>query len=483
MQRTCSLLVLAFLAFLVWTSSAQRAFAFDRPNVLFLLSDDHRWDALGAAGNSAISTPNLDALAGAGYWFPNATIAVSQCAPARFSLLSGLMPSQNGWYSNEHSRHRKAELLSRLSTPTLPTLLTQAGYTTAFFGKWHLLPSPLKSGFTTAPMWMQKGSSYLDPTDVSRDDELLRIQPKGYTQELIADAVIEFLEAQRTAKEPFFAWVSLTAPHGPFGPTPRETEALYADLSESQLIPKSFPPDAGDAPFWKFWSPFWPVWRRAVTWRRYYAAVTHLDAHVGRIIKALDSSHTLRNTVVIFLGDNGFMMGDKEHSGKVLPYDGSIRVPLIIRVPDTPTSATPLKGAALPHAISSTDISAWISQLSGTTPPSQWPGRDLTPVFRGSDTEALSWLVSEWADEEGDDYGSFAFRAIRTAEYKLILWKDQNPSVELFHLVEDPFERTNLAGIEAHDAALRAMLAPLLKWMEETSDPALTWTSLQSLSR
>ena len=138
-----------------------------RPNFVFIISDDHRWDALGAAGNPKIKTPVLDQLARDGVYFRQATIHVSQCAPSRAVLLTGLSPHQSGYYTNQ-SMHPDLEWTDRFKVPTLPGLLQQAGYRTVLAGKWHVAPDPWNVGFSDIRTWLSEAATEYRDTRLAR---------------------------------------------------------------------------------------------------------------------------------------------------------------------------------------------------------------------------------------------------------------------------------------------------------------------------
>ena len=454
MRRTITLCVALGLA-LPSLAAAQPATP-ARPNIVFITSDDHRWDALGAAGNPAIHTPALDRLAAQGVHFRQATTHVSQCLPVRATLLTGLAVHQHGAYSNRHQRPEAARPDGFQRLPTVPGLLREAGYRTLLVGKWHLAAEPWLSGFSEVGTWLPVGGAdYRDPL-LARGERRELAERKGLAQEIFGDEAVAFLQSPAAKERPFFLWLAFTAPHVPLAPNSRESEKLYAGKTVAELLPPGFPKDVttGD-------------------WRHYYEAVSDLDRQVGRVVAALEEAGLATSTALVVLGDNGFMMGQRGmggagDAGKVVPYEGSIRVPLIVRAPGLTDLAGP---SDLPA--SSLDVPVTLLELAGVRPPVVWPGRDLLAALRRGQESGLGDAFTEWADEEGTRWS--AYRLVRTTRHKLIVWKDPTKPPELYDLMADPAEEKNLYDRPETRAIRSDLEARLRAWMEKTQDPARQW--------
>lgn len=436
------------------TSNAQSAEKPSVPNILFIVTDDQRWDALGAAGNKAIRTPVLDKLAAEGAWFRQATIHVPQCSPTRATLLTGLPPHQHRWYSNQHQHADVMNPDGFKGLPTLPGLLQKAGYRTMFIGKWHPQPDPWNCGFSDIGIWLPGGGgAYVDPRLAKGKSRDLNVV-KGYTQEIFANDAITFLQSPQATEKPFFLWLAFTAPHGPHKPNPPRIEKLYEGKEDDDLRPPGFPKDAaGKSP-----------------WRSYYEATSHLDEQVGKVLDALAAQKLASSTIVVVLGDNGYMMGERGWDGKVVPYESSVRVPLIVRAPGSATVKGPNDAP-----VSSLDLPPTLLKLAGVDAPKEWPGRDLTPLLKGAKDSGITEAVCEWADNQSKQFGDLGYRLVRTPTHKLIVWEKAGKPDELYDLAADPHETKNL--IDAADTAkvrddLRARLHA---WMEKTKDPARQW--------
>lgn len=447
--------VLCALA-LIWGAGAADAAPAPRPNILFITSDDHRWDALGAAGTPAIQTPVLDRLATEGVYFRQATTHVAQCLPVRATLLTGLAVHQHGAYSNGNKTPEAARPDAWKGKPTVAGVLRDAGYRTVLVGKWHLDAEPWLTGFTDVRIWLpEAGAEYHNPLLArGRSREMKEIP--GFTQQIFADDAIDFLKQPAAREKPFFLWLAFTAPHVPLAPNPPEIEKIYAGKKKEDLYPPGFPHDipAGD-------------------WLHYAEAVSALDTQIGRVLATLAETKLAESTIVVFVGDNGSLMGQKGLGvtgprGKVVPYEASVRVPMILRSPLAKELAGPADLAA-----STLDVPPTLVQLAGLPAPESWPGRDLVAAVRRDRTTGLEDAFIEWADETSENWGKEAFRAVRTPQHKLILRKDR--PAELYDLKADPLEEKNLINAPEAQAVRKDMEARLRRWMERTADPALGW--------
>jgi choline-sulfatase len=426
-----------------------------RPNLVVVLSDDHRWDALGAAGNPAVVTPVMNRMVRDGVYFRQAIASVSQCHPVRASLLTGLPAHRHGVYSIQFQAPGVAETLCR--RPTVASLLRDAGYHTVIAGKWHVPPPPWKCGFAEVRTWLPDGGThYRDPElvrGISDEHETVA----GFTQEIFTDAAVDFLRGEAARAGPFLLWLGFTAPHFPYEPNPKRIEALYAGRSDEQLLPPGFPRGVP-----------------ANDWRHYAQAVSHLDEQLGRLLAALRETGLAERTVVVLLGDNGYMMGERgvggpgsRSDGKTVPYESSLRVPFVLLGPGLP------EGLVSDLPVSSLDLPPTLLSLAGLPVPDSWPGRDLVAALAGK--LELREAFAEWSDEDGDKFGHLAFRAVRTSTHKLILWKDPSLGEELYDLVADPAEARNLIADPAAREVLRDLRSRLFAWMQRNADPALSW--------
>src|SRR5918999_1159431 len=250
------------------TPSIAAPAASPRPNLVVVISDDHRWDALGAAGNPTVITPVMDRMAREGVYFRQAIVSVSQCHPVRASLLTGLPAHRHGVHSIQYQDPGVAETLCR--RPTVPSLLRDAGYRTAVIGKWHVPPPPWECGFDEVRTWLPDGGTgYHDP-ELVRGRFYKEEVVAGFTQEIFTNEAVEFLRSANARAGPFLLWLGYTAPHFPYEPNPERIQDLYTGRSEEELLPPGFPRNV-----------------QANDWRHYDEAVSYLDEQLGRVLAAL----------------------------------------------------------------------------------------------------------------------------------------------------------------------------------------------------
>lgn len=210
-------------------------------------------------------------------------------------------------------------------------------------------------------------------------------------------------------------------------------------------------------------------------WRHYNEATSFLDEKVGRVLQALETAGLDEETIVVFMSDNGYMMGERGiggpgsgPNGKTVPYESSIRVPLILRGPGVPGDPGP---SDLP--VSSLDLPVTLLSLAGAPIPEDWPGRDLLAGLAGE--ISIEEAISELSDEESEIFGPLAFRSVRTPETKLIDWKNPDRQDELYDLTADPREGRNLIDAPAWQETAADLRDRLRSWIEATGDPALGW--------
>jgi N-acetylglucosamine-6-sulfatase len=196
---------------------------------------------------------------------------------------------------------------------------------------------------------------------------------------------------------------------------------------------------------------------------------------------ALERGGLAGSTVLVFLGDNGFMMGEKGiggfgASGKVVPYESSIRVPMVVRAPEIQAFSGPSQ-----LLVSALDLPPTIAGLAGIEAPPSWPGRNLLPALRSRETPGFEDAFSEWADDRNESYGHLAHRLVRTRDHKLIVWQDPARPNELYELARDPREEENLSGRPEVAEVEADLMRRLRAWLERTADPARGWPKLAGI--
>ncbi len=435
-----------------------------RPNILFLFTDDQRFDTIRALGNKDIVTPNMDRLVRAGTTFTNAYIMGSMsgavCMPSRAMLLSG----KNLFDLVDKGRTIPAE------HPMLPEVLRNAGYVTFGTGKWHNGKEPFARSFTAGANIFFGGMSDhyrvpvhdFDPTGKYPKEKRYRKEGK-HSSELFSDAAIEFLHNHWDDK-PFFVYVSYTAPHDP-----RTVPKKYHDMYDPEKIPlpKNFlaehPFDNGEMRIRDEKLAAWPRTPEEV--RRhiadYYAMITHVDAQIGRVLKALKRTRHAENTIIVFSADNGLAVGQHGLMGKQNLYEHSVHVPLIMSGPGIP------KGQKRDALCYVHDIYPTLCDLTGVAIPESVKSKSLVPVIRGPKKKIRDTLFFAYKDIQ---------RSIRDEHYKLILYfVNGKGTAQLFDLERDPWELKNLADDAKYGEHMQRLGDELLRWKDELGDKSKFW--------
>jgi N-acetylglucosamine-6-sulfatase len=476
-KRAC--LVLALLA--AWAGCAAPTSGpapARRPNFVFVLVDDMRWDEMGVVGHPFIETPNMDRLAREGIRFDSAFATTPLCSPSRASFLTGQYAHTNGIIDNTA---RPSHDLA-----TFPRELQRAGYATGFFGKWHMgnddSPRP---GFTHWVAMPGQGEA-LDP-HLNVDGQ--RIQAKGYVTDLLTDYVERFIE--RSKGQPFLAYLAHKAIHpnviqqddGRVVPMPGQPGGFVAaerhrGRYEGRSMPRrpnAFKPPMDKPALMRRIGTLPPLGRETATTdeeiRGRIEMLLGVDDSLGRILSVLEKNRILDDTVVVFTSDHGYFYGEHGlNEERRLAYEETIRIPLLVRYP-----ARIQAGRVAPQLVLSIDLAPTLLDLAGLTPGPGVQGRSLLPVFAGDPaTWRESFLIEYFSDTVFPRVLNMGYSAARTRSAKYIEYRDLQGMNELYDLSSDPYEERNL--IDAPEAAgLRAALkAELERLLEATSSPAPT---------
>jgi arylsulfatase A-like enzyme len=419
-----------------------------KPNILLIISDDQRYDCFGGAGNPHVITPAEDRIAKTGVYFPEATIHITQCAPSLACMLTGLPPHENGWYSNQVQRKDVHNENGFDQYKTVAKELKGAGYDTIEAGKWHFLPTPWSCGFDRVGTWMPAGSGKYKGAKLAHGKTRETQICNDFTQKAFTDSAIDMLTSRPDSSKPFFMWLAYTAPHTPLGPNPESVTKLYANVkSEKELWPAGYVQDD----------------QRDARWKEYYTAISDMDQQVDRVLKTLDKEGLTTNTVVIFLGDNGLMMGSRDWHGKVIPYEESVRVPMMITAPGM------FKGDQVSSAcVSSLDLPVTMLALAGLDKPANWPGRNMVPLLEGKSAEGFDDAICEFPDAENTKFANVGYYLIRTPHYKLIEWLDPKKPAEFYDIQADPHEKKNLASDPSVGPIKEKLAKKLAEWKAKT---------------
>lgn len=482
-------------------------------NILLILADDYGAWALGCAGNTELKTPNIDRLAAQGLRFENCFCASPVCSPARVSLFTGRNPSQHGvhdWLARGHLDWDKAasdSLREKLekndewycawpksqlfgdtairymdNLDSFPKKLAENGYECALSGKWHMGDSfNPQCGFSYWAPTAMGGENYYYP--VVKENGKMVLKENCYITDLITDKALDFLH-RRDAEKPFYLSVHYTAPHSPWAEQhhPKKYIDMYRDCpfnSTPNLPPHPWAPNGRKSlAQWNSekhngirfsgakYGPIPETWQehRRESLTGYYAAITAMDAQIGRLLAYLDDNGLTDNTMIIFTGDNGMSMGHHGIWGKgngtnpVNMYDSAVKVPCIVKYPGG------VSGAVSQEMISHYDFYQTILDAVGIAQgeDASMPGHSFMPLILGGDGAARHGVVVF------DEYGPC--RMLRTRDWKLVLRIPDGPD-ELYDLKNDPAEMENLIFSPAHQELISQLKAELERWFARYVDP------------
>lgn len=460
-------------------------------NVIFILADDHRFDFMGFTGKIPwLKTPNLDRLATEGVYFENAFVTTALCSPSRASILTGL-------YSHTHT------VVDNIAPDPgnltfFPEYLQQAGYQTAFFGKWHMggdtdEPRP---GFDHWESFKGQGV-YYNPT-LNINGKQVAYSDSTYITDLLTDHAVTWM-TNRDQQKPFFLYLSHKAVHAEFAPA-RRHKHVYQDKPIS--LPPSFrtsdqqvsgkqrlnhdievevnkkEPLTTHSYYGEGRTPDWQKMQRE-SWhgvdymyhgqisfpdfyRNYCETMLAVDESVGSILKFLDDNGLAESTLVIYMGDNGFSFGEHGLIDKRHFYEESAKVPFLIRCPEL------FEGGIRPKPmIQNIDVAPTILEAAGLQAPNHFHGKSILPMLQGKSVPWRDKVFYEY-------YWEFDFpqtptmHGVRTERYKLIRYHGIWDTNEFYDLQEDPNEMNNLIASPEHQALIEELTASIYDWLESS---------------
>ena len=444
--------MLRLLAALFCLVLAPLASAAERPNFVFIYTDDQRWDALGVIqreqGDVArfpwLATPHLDRLAAEGIRFRNAFVVSSLCSPSRAAFLTGRYNHANG-VANNHTPFPADSV-------TWATLLRGAGYTTGYVGKWHMGGMRgRRPGFDYSASFVGQGRYNDCPFEIDGASQ----PTTGWVDDVSTDFAIEFLKKHRAG--PFALVLGFKSAHGPFTPPPRLADK-YANREARPTPNPAVPAVYKD----KFTLPAAnnPAKKKKQAkvakatgsgpggnmLRGYFGCLAGVDENVGRVLAALDELALAENTVVIFASDNGFYIGEHGLGDKRSAYEESIRIPLLVRWPKLGPAA---RGKRIDEMALNIDLAPTLLDLADVKIPAEMHGRSWLPLLVGmrQSEPAEKWRTAffyEYFFE--NNFRIPTVLAVRTQSAKLIKYPGHDDWTELFDLAADPYETNNLAA-------------------------------------
>ena len=451
-------LAIAFLSYVL-----PRIAQAQQPNIIFILTDDQRFDALGYAGNELIHTPEMDKLAQTGTYFKQAMASTPICAASRASILSGR-------YERTHRfTFQTGNVRQEYMDQAYPKLLRDAGYVTGFYGKYGIR-------YDGEDKLFDQYETY-DRNNAFKDRRGYYYKKLGedtvHLTRYTGQKAIDFIDQADDGK-PFCLSLSFSAPHAH---DPAKDQYFWQTETDPLLQGTTMPgPDLAEDKYFEAQPDFVRAGfnRLRWTWRYdtpekyqhsvkgYYRMISGVDLEIGKIREKLAEKGLDKNTVIILMGDNGYFLGERQFAGKWLLYDNSIRVPLIIFDPRTEHQDIDVQ-------VQNVDVPSTILDLAGIEAPSSWQGMSLLPLVQkeksslGRDTVLIEhiWEFQHIPPSEG----------VRTQEWKYFRYVNDKSVEELYHLVKDPKEINNLASDPAYREVLEKMRKSCDGLILKNSDP------------
>ena len=409
-------------------------------NVVFILSDDHRYDAMSFLGHQFAKTPVLDSLAANGAYIKNALVTTSLCSPSRASILTGLYTF----------RHRVIDNNRPIPPGTVyfPQYLQKAGIATCFIGKWHMggesdAPQP---GWDHWVSFIGQGEYFPPTPDYTLNVDGKRVKQKGYITSELTDYAIDWLKQQKPAEKPFFLYLSHKAVHANFTPEPKY-DGKFKDLPFRRADTEASTSTNLLQPRWlrdqrNSWHgvdfPYHSALDIEGYYKRYCETLSSVDDSIGRVLQQLKDMGIYEDTLVIYMGDNGFMFGEHGLIDKRVAYEPSMRVPMLMQCP-----ALIKGGTVVTQMVANIDVAPTVMQAMGLKEPAHMDGQSFLPLAEGRN---ITWrkdflYVYYWEKNFPQTPTIFSLRSDR---YKYITYYGLWDADELYDLESDPDETRNL---------------------------------------
>ncbi|WP_025765273.1 sulfatase family protein [Dyadobacter tibetensis] len=503
-MKTKLLCLLAAMVLFTFGSNAQSSEK-KKPNIIFIFSDDHAYQAISAYGSKLTTTPGIDRLAKEGALFTNALVTNSICGPSRATLLTGKYSHMNGYKRNDRT-------LFDTTQPLLSRTLQQTGYQTAWVGKMHL--NSLPAGFDYWNVLPGQGH-YYNPDFISQPNDTTRY--KGYVSDLITQFSIDFLEKRDTEK-PFFMIVGHKATHREWLPDLQDlgtfddtkfplpdnfydnyagrNSAAHQDMTidKTMLLKEDLKVDIDYQKSWiynrfddkqkKVFKAYYDKvsadyhskdrkgkelieWKYQRYMNDYLSTAKSLDRNIGQLLDYLDKNGLAENTIVIYASDQGFYLGEHGWFDKRFIYEESLKTPFLIRYPGVVKPGTTIDQLML-----NIDWAPSIIDLAGGKVPAQMQGKSFLPLLQSGTSAKTPWRKEAYYHyyEYPQPHRVHPHFGIRTDRYKLAYFYKGGDSWELYDLQEDPTEVSNIYGKQGTEKLTADLKQKLKKLMQEYKD-------------
>ena len=447
------------------------------PNILFILCDDHRADALGFMGHDFLQTPHMDRLAREGVHLENAFVTTSLCSPSRASILTGMYAHNHGVVDNYHPVDS--------SLTFFPQYLQKAGYETAFIGKWHMgdLDDPQR-GFDHWVAFRGQGTYYPDGHGTTRVvpqtrydgfniNGESRVEQKGYITDELTDYALDWLDQRNKKDRPFFLYISHKAVHSDFvgrdgerGKYEKEQWSpppTFANTEENRKGKPRWLLDQRNSRHGADYGYNLPNFDVETYYKRYCEALTAVDDNLGRVLTYLQENGQLSNTLLVYMGDNGFQFGEHGLIDKRTAYEASIRVPLLMHYPDKLQA-----GSKVSQIVANIDIAPTLMEVAGISPVDQMDGRSFWGLTQGKDVEWREALLYEYFWEWNYPQTPTVFAALGQ-RFKFIRYHGIWDTDELYDIIQDPNEQFNLIRDPSYAEDTERMKILLFQLLEQSN--------------
>ena len=472
MSKTLHVIIMMILTFSVCAQKKNQNLVLSKiegqkpRNIIFILTDDHRYDFMGFTGRiSWLKTPNMDRLYHEGAWFKNAFVTTSLCSPSRASILTGS-------YSHVHTIVDN-EAPEPPGLIYFPQYLQKAGYQTSFFGKWHMGneddgPRP---GFDHWESFKGQGVYYNPLLNI--DGKEVAYTDSTYITDLLTDHALTWLK-NRNKSKPFFLYLSHKAVHAPFEPA-RRHRGVYKNLD--YVLPPTYYQTLND----DYKKLGWPEWvkQQRYSWhgvdymyhthigidglvRTYCETLLAVDESIGEVMDYLKKEGLDKNTLIIYMGDNGFAFGEHGLIDKRTFYEESVKVPLLVHCPELFSG-----GQTMNKMVQNIDIAPTILESAGLMKPTGMPGRSFIPLLKGDSTTWRDKIFYEYFWEYDFPMTPTTY-GVRTDKFKYIHYMGIWDTNELYDLEKDPNETTNLIARPEYADTVKKLAGYLFDWLQQT---------------
>jgi len=433
-------------------------------NVVFILSDDHRYDAMSFMGHQFAETPHMDAMAKNGVHLKNAFVTTSLCSPSRASILTGL-------YTFRHRVIDNNRLVPE-GTKFFPQYLQKAGYATGFIGKWHMgghhdNPRP---GFDYWVSFRGQGNYFPPGPKYTINVNGERVKQDGYITTLLTRYAVEFLEQQKDSDKPFCLYLSHKAVHANFTPEERYKDRFARKPFNRPKSEQKLTENSRDLPRWLLdqrnsWHgvdfPYHSDLNIEQYYKRYCEALCSVDDSIGTVMEQLKKMGIHDETLVIYMGDNGFMFGEHGLIDKRVAYETSIRVPMLMQCPDLFKA-----GTTVDRMVANIDIAPTIMEAMGLQKPPHMDGASFIELAQGKDVPWRDYFLYVYYWEKNFPQSPTVF-SIRSDKYKYNTYYGLWDTDEFFDIQADPMEQKNLIRNPSHTKKAKEMENRLYEMMAE----------------